>query len=74
LTGIALYYYQFCFADDPPVHRRRNNPDQPGRLVQWMYPRLPFYTWRVPGLWFDVGSKETLEEANRIFSEFKAGE
>jgi hypothetical protein len=45
-----------------------NNPDQPGRLVQWLYPRTPFYTWKVPGLWFDVGSKETLEEANRIFA------
>jgi glucose-1-phosphate thymidylyltransferase len=29
---------------------------------------LPVYTWTVPGLWFDIGSKETLEEANRIFS------
>jgi glucose-1-phosphate thymidylyltransferase len=37
-----------------------------------MYPRTPFYTWRVPGLWFDIGSKETLDEANRIFSELKA--
>jgi glucose-1-phosphate thymidylyltransferase len=37
--------------------------------VQWLYPRAPFYVWRVPGIWFDVGSKETLEEANRIFSQ-----
>src|SRR5437660_1531186 len=46
----------------------RNNPDQPGRLVQWLYPRTPVYTWTVPGLWYDIGSKETLEEANRIFA------
>ena len=45
-----------------------NNPDQPGRLVQWLYPRVPYYTWTVPGLWYDVGSRETLEEANRVFS------
>jgi glucose-1-phosphate thymidylyltransferase len=45
-----------------------NNADQPGRLVQWFYPRIPFYIWRVPGIWYDVGSKETLEEANRIFA------
>jgi glucose-1-phosphate thymidylyltransferase len=45
-----------------------NNPDQPGRLVQWLYPRTPFYTWTVPGLWFDIGSKETLEEANQIIA------
>ena len=45
-----------------------NNPDQPGRLIQWLYPRVPVYTWKVPGLWYDIGSKETLEEANRIFA------
>ena len=68
LIGIALYYY--------PKHvlplikqyiAEGNNPDQPGRLIQWLYPRTPVYTWSVPGLWFDIGSKETLEEANRIF-------
>ena len=69
LTGIALYYYPQSAL--PLIHQyiaEGNNPDQPGRLVQWMYPRVPFYTWKVPGLWFDVGSKETLEEANRVFS------
>jgi glucose-1-phosphate thymidylyltransferase len=74
LTGIALYYYP---ASSLPLIRRYieegNNPDQPGRLVQWMYRRTPFYTWRVPGIWYDVGSKETLEEANRIFSRHGVG-
>lgn len=69
LTGIALYYYPRAAL---PLIRQYmadgNNPDQPGRLVQWFYPRAPFYVWRVPGIWYDVGSKETLEEANRIFS------
>ena len=69
LTGIALYYYPRTAL--PLIHQyiaEGNNPDQPGRLVQWMYPRTPFYVWRVPGVWYDVGSKKTLEEANRIFS------
>ena len=72
LTGIALYFYPRATL---PLIRQYiaegNNPDQPGRLVQWLYPRTPFYTWRVPGLWFDIGSKETLEEANRIFGGLK---
>jgi glucose-1-phosphate thymidylyltransferase len=69
LTGIALYYYPKSVL--PMIHQyiaEKNNPDQPGRLVQWMYQRTPVYTWRVPGIWFDIGSKESLEEANRIFS------
>ena len=68
LTGIALYYYPK--ASLPLIRQyiaEGNNPDQPGRLVQWMYPRTPFHTWRVPGTWFDIGSKETLDEANKIF-------
>lgn len=69
LTGIALYFYP---RNTLPLIRqyiaKGNNPDQPGRLVQWLYPRTPVYTWRVPGLWFDIGSKETLEEANQIFA------
>ncbi len=68
LTGIASYYYPNSTL---PLIREYiaagNNPDQPGRLVQWMYTRVPFYTWKVPGLWYDVGSKETLAEANRVF-------
>jgi glucose-1-phosphate thymidylyltransferase len=69
LTGIALYFYP---KSTVPLIRQYiaegNNPDQPGRLVQWLYPRTPVYTWTVPGLWFDIGSKETLEEANQIFA------
>ena len=71
LTGIALYYYPKSVL--PLIDQyvtEGNNPDQPGRLIQWLYTRTPVYTWQVPGLWFDIGSKENLEEANRIFARF----
>lgn len=72
LTGIALYYYpKNSLALIRQYIAEGNNPDQPGRLVQWMYTRTPFYIWRVPGIWFDVGAKETLEDAHRIFLEFQ---
>ena len=67
--AIALYFYPRRFV---PLIRQYleegNNADQPGRLVEWIYPRVPFYTWRVPGTWYDIGSKESLEEADRAFS------
>jgi glucose-1-phosphate thymidylyltransferase len=70
VIGIALYYYP---KDLIPTIKQYvedgHNADQPGRLVQWLYPRIPVFTWSLPGLWYDIGSKETLEEANRIFSE-----
>jgi glucose-1-phosphate thymidylyltransferase len=69
LIAIALYFYP---AEVLPLIRQYiadgNNPDQPGRLVQWLYPRTPFYTWVVPGAWHDIGSRETLEQANRDFA------
>jgi glucose-1-phosphate thymidylyltransferase len=70
LSGVALYYYP---RHTLPLIRQYleegNNPDQPGRLVQWLYPRTAVYTWRLPGEWYDIGSTETLQEADRIFSQ-----
>jgi glucose-1-phosphate thymidylyltransferase len=69
LTGIALYYFPAEVVQMIKTYiAEGNNPDQPGRLIQWLYPRVPVHTWRVPGRWFDIGSKETLEEADRIFA------
>lgn len=68
LTGIALYFYpKSSLALINQYIEDGNNPDQPGRLVQWLYTCVPFYTWTVPGIWYDIGSLETLEEANRVF-------
>ena len=69
LTGIALYFYPRHVL--PLIEQyvaEGNNPDQPGRLVQWLYPRVDIYTWRVPGKWYDIGSAETLREADEVFS------
>jgi glucose-1-phosphate thymidylyltransferase len=69
LTGIALYFYpRSCLRFIGEYLAEGNNPDQPGRLVQWLYPRTPVYAWRVPGRWYDVGSHETLAEADRAFA------
>ena len=69
LTGIALYFYpRKSLGVVPEYLAAGNNPDQPGRLVEWLYPREPVYAWRVPGRWYDIGSAETLAEADRAFS------
>jgi len=68
LAGIALYFYPRTVL--PLVGRylaEGNNPDQPGRLVAWLYERVPVYAWRVPGRWFDIGTPETLAEAEELF-------
>ena len=72
LTGIALYYFS---RETVPLFRTYlaagNNPDQPGRFIQWLHTRKPVKTHQIKGTWFDIGSKETLEEANEIFARFR---
>ena len=70
LAGVALYFYPRRTL--PLIGQylaEKNNPDQPGRLIEWLYPRTSVYTWRLPGQWYDIGSAETLAEADRIFSQ-----
>lgn len=69
LSAVALYYYPRRAL---PLVRRYleegNNPDQPGRLPVWLHTRTPVYTWELPGEWYDIGSREQLEEADRRLS------
>ena len=68
LIGVALYYYPRPVI--PEIFRyleEGNNPDQPGRLVQWLFPQQPVHTTIIPGDWLDIGSKETLEAAGQLF-------
>jgi glucose-1-phosphate thymidylyltransferase len=46
-----------------------NSPDQPGRFVAWLYPRVPVYGYRFPGGWLDIGDREQLLEADNLMRE-----
>jgi len=70
VTAIALYHYPRTALE---LIRKYiadgNNPDQPGRLVQWLYPKTAAYTYLITGQWLDIGSKETYDEANKLFAQ-----
>lgn len=69
LAAIALYYYSPKALDLVPTYLAAgNNPDQPGRFVQWLYQRQPVKAVQLNGKWLDIGSKETLEKADEAFS------
>ncbi len=71
LTGIALYYFAAETLELFTTYiAAGNNPDQPGRFIQWLYTRRSVKTYQIKGTWYDIGSKETLEEANKIFAQF----
>jgi len=65
LAATASYLYH---RDHVPLVQRYlaegNPPDQPGRLIAWLYSREPVYAYRLPGAWFDVGNPDQLLEAD----------
>ena len=69
LAAVALYYYS---REVLPLFMTYlaagNNPDQPGLFLQWLYTRKPVGTFEIKGRWLDIGSKETLENADKIFA------
>jgi glucose-1-phosphate thymidylyltransferase len=70
LAAIALYFYSKNVLSLFTTYiAAGNNPDQPGLFLQWLYRRKPVKTFQITGQWFDIGSKETLEEANRLFAD-----
>ena len=73
LASVALYYYS---REVLPLFTTYlaagNNPDQPGRFLQWLYSRKPVNTFQIKGRWLDIGSKETLENADEIFRNAKS--
>jgi len=74
LAGVALYFYPRRAL--PLIQQyldEGNNPDQPGRLPSWLYTRTPVYAWRFPGDWYDIGSREQLEEADRLLTQSRTG-
>jgi glucose-1-phosphate thymidylyltransferase len=72
LAALALYYYSRAILPLFATYLAAgNNPDQPGRFLQWLYKRKPVNTFQISGQWLDIGSKETLEEANKVFAKIK---
>jgi glucose-1-phosphate thymidylyltransferase len=64
-AAIAVYLYR---ADDiarvDEYLAEGNSPDQPGRLVVWLYPRVPVYGYRFQGEWLDIGDPNQLLDAD----------
>jgi glucose-1-phosphate thymidylyltransferase len=65
LAATAAYFYHRAHV---PLVRRYldegNPPDQPGRLVAWLVPRVPVYGYTAAGEWRDIGDAEQLLDAD----------
>jgi glucose-1-phosphate thymidylyltransferase len=69
LAAMCVYFYPRAVL--PEIDRyvkEGHSPDQPGRLVAWLCQRQPVYARPIRGPWLDIGSFETLAQANREFA------
>src|SRR5438552_230399 len=72
LAAVAVYYYSPAVLSLLPTYLAAgNNPDQPGRFVQWLYTRKSVKTFQIKGKWLDIGSKQALENADQILGKLK---
>lgn len=47
-----------------------NNPDRAGDFIKWLHKREKVYAYITDKKWYDIGSIEQLEKANRYYREF----
>lgn len=70
LVATAAYIYH---RDYVPLIARYledgGNPDQPGRLVSWLYPQVPVYGYQFAGDWLDIGDRAQLLDADNRMRE-----
>ena len=72
LAAVAVYYYSPAVLSLLTTYLAAgNNPDQPGRFVQWLYTRKSVKTFQIKGKWLDIGSKQALENADQILGKLK---
>ena len=46
-----------------------NNPDKTGSFIEWLYKRDKVYSYITDKKWYDIGSIEQLDKANRYYKQ-----
>ncbi len=44
-----------------------NNPDKTGDFIGWLYKKDEVYSYSTDQVWYDIGSSEQLEKANKHY-------
>ncbi len=68
LISMCLYYFP---VDVQPLIRRyvqeTNSSDTTGGCIQWLYKKSPIYGFKFQGKWYDIGSLESYDDAQKNF-------
>jgi glucose-1-phosphate thymidylyltransferase len=68
---VAMCFYYFPKESLPLVNtyiEEGGSPDAVGGLIQWLYEKNNVYGFQFQGKWYDIGSFESLKEAQQVFS------
>lgn len=69
LAATAIYLYTAETMNDLRQYVRENDDlDKSGSFIQWLHKKRPVYGCICKGKFFDVGTPETLEQAQKAFS------
>lgn len=66
LAAICMYMFpreKLHFIDE--YLHEGNNPDEPGRLIQWLYKREDVFGYEFSGKWYDIGNLEQYRRVNQ---------
>jgi glucose-1-phosphate thymidylyltransferase len=67
LAATATYIFHHAHAARVQEYLEEgNSPDQPGRFLAWLVPRVPVYGYAFEGLWMDIGDRQQLLEADNL--------
>lgn len=67
-TGCLYFFNQETTSMIKQYLQEGNNPDQPGRFIQWLYTRKELHGFINKGKIIDIGTPETLEKARQEFN------
>lgn len=64
LCSTSIYFYKKeTMGLIKKFNREAENKDQPGLFLQWLYKKVPVYSYVTKEKWIDIGTKEALEKA-----------
>ncbi len=67
IVSIGIYYYPKRVLEMLDDYLKEHSPDVIGKFNEWICNKEEVYGLKLEGKWFDIGSFESLEEADRVF-------
>ncbi len=76
LASTGIYYFPKSTLSffEKFLNEKGSNPDAPGFYIKWLVDQIPVYGEPLNGIWYDIGDKQSLEEADKIFRRLEGAE